>query len=106
MVWRILRGHAYYALDPDADGVLHSITFPGLGSTETLSGATMGRACSACSRPAFRPLTPGIRWRSKVTCAKRVRRGGVTSTCSRPMRRTLCAEAVVGARLLFRDMRG
>jgi Uma2 family endonuclease len=30
IVWRILRGNSYYALEPDADGVFRSITFPGL----------------------------------------------------------------------------
>lgn len=30
IVWRILRGKSYYALEPDADGVFRSITFPGL----------------------------------------------------------------------------
>src|SRR5262249_11399211 len=30
IVWRILRGNSYYALEPDADGLFRSITFPGL----------------------------------------------------------------------------
>lgn len=30
IVWRILRGNSYYALEPDPDGVFRSITFPGL----------------------------------------------------------------------------
>jgi Uma2 family endonuclease len=30
IVWRILQGDSYYSLEPDADGVFRSITFPGL----------------------------------------------------------------------------
>src|SRR5215831_8736405 len=30
IVWRILRDKAYFALEPDADGIFRSITFPGL----------------------------------------------------------------------------
>jgi Uma2 family endonuclease len=30
IVWRVLRDGAYYALDPDPDGVLRSTVFPGL----------------------------------------------------------------------------
>jgi Uma2 family endonuclease len=30
IVWRVLRDNAYYALEPDADGVFRSTVFPGL----------------------------------------------------------------------------